>query len=55
MFALALATSTSAKRKWPTCKDDVDWLILPSMCLVIGQRFATHPRAATHFSDRRTT
>lgn len=55
MFALLLATSTSAKRVSHACKVKIDWLILPSMRSVIGQIFATHPRAATHFSDRKTT
>lgn len=39
----------------PTCKVKVDWLTLLRMCSVIGQICATHPRAATHFSDRETT
>jgi len=55
MFALLLATSTSAKRVSRTCKVKTDWLILPSMRSVIGQIFATHPCAATHFSDRDPT
>lgn len=55
MFALLLATSTSAKRLSHTCKVKIDWLILPCMRSVIGQIFATHPRAATYFSDRETT